>query len=210
MKKKIAFYCSGNASRVFKFYNEHSIVDYPMSFVFYDGENYDIENKLVETFGDIVFSFRNSENLIGVKLSQKVSSKILEKLTELKIDYLFCFGDKILKSPLLDNYENKIINFHPSILPSFPGLRAIDQALESSVQVLGNTAHFLDKGVDTGPIIMQSVISRTAYNEYEDVLQLQIPMIQTIWNLLNEDKISIKDNKVLIKVEKNQKTFYSI
>lgn len=210
MKKKIAFYCSGNASRIFKFYNEHSIVDYPMSFVFYDGENYAIEHKLVETFGDKVFSFRNNENLTGVKLSQKISSKISEKLTELKIDYLFCFGDKILKSPLLDHYKNRVINFHPSILPSFPGLKAIDQALESSVQVLGNTAHFIDKGVDTGPIIMQSVISRNIYNEYEDVLQLQIPMMQTIWNLLNEDKISIENNKVFIKAEKNQNAFYSI
>lgn len=210
MKKKIAFYCSGKASRIFKYYNEHAILDYPLCFIFYDGENYDIEYDLIETFGDKIFVFKNIENLKGEKLSQKITFDILEKLMEFKIDYLFCFGDKILKSPLLDIYENKIINFHPSILPAFPGIRAIDQALETSVQLLGNTAHFVNKGIDTGPIIMQSVISRTAYNDYEDVLQLQIPMLQTIWNLLENDMILIKDNKVLIKVVENKKPFYSI
>ena len=76
---------------------------------------------------------------------------------------------------LLEAYRNKIINFHPSLLPSYPGLNAIDKAIEGNSLLLGNTAHFIDEKVDTGPIIMQSILPISLFNHYEDVLSLQIP-----------------------------------
>jgi phosphoribosylglycinamide formyltransferase-1 len=131
-------------------------------------------------------------------------------MLEFKIDFLFCFGDRILKGRILEVYKNKIINFHPSLLPAFSGLNAIDKALNSSVQILGNTAHFIDEGIDTGPIIMQSVIPRNSYTCYEDVLSLQIPMLLRIWELIDSNKITVIDNLVVVKSLINKDPFFSL
>jgi phosphoribosylglycinamide formyltransferase-1 len=77
-------------------------------------------------------------------------------------------------------------------------LNAIDQALKSSVKLLGNTAHFIDEGIDTGPIIMQTVIARDAFRHYDDVLDLQTDMLKTIWELLDQNLIDIENNSVRI------------
>lgn len=201
MIKKYAFYCSGNASRIVKFYEKYDILKYSPEFILYDGQKVEIYNKLDKLLPAKVYSKSGD---------MKISAYLLQLLVDNKVDYLFCFGDKILKGEILEVYNNKIINFHPSLLPSFPGLNAIDQALRSSVQILGNTAHFIDKGVDTGLIIMQSVISRTAYTTYEDVLILQIDMLLKIWELLENDQIEIGDNRILIKEHINVNKFYSI
>jgi len=65
---------------------------------------------------------------------------------------------RIVKGPLLDEYEMRMINIHPALLPSFKGLHGQAQALEYGVRYSGCTVHFVDKGVDTGPIILQSVV----------------------------------------------------
>ena len=62
---------------------------------------------------------------------------------------------RILKGPMLSAYRGRIMNIHPSLLPSFPGLHAQRQALEYGVKVSGCTVHYVDEGVDTGPIIVQ-------------------------------------------------------
>lgn len=206
--KKFAFYCSGKASRVLKFYYRNSYLDYPAVFILYDGDDTEVEEDLKKNIPGI--------NIINYKTFNHLDKKIvfseylLNLLIEFKIDYLFCFGNKILKGELLNLYHNKIINFHPSLLPSFPGLMSIDKALESNVQLLGNTAHFIDKGIDTGPIIMQSVISRQIYNTYEDVLFLQLIMLEKIWHLLNLEKIYVENDKVIIESEKVNSFYLSI
>jgi phosphoribosylglycinamide formyltransferase 1 len=206
MKKKFAYYCSGGASRILKFYTQNSSDKYPASFIYYDGNNKLVEEKLKDLFLDRIYT-----PISEIYFEKKtISEKLLYLLDIKKVDYLFCFGDKILRAPLIDIFKHRIINFHPSLLPAFPGLKSIDQALSTSVQLLGNTAHFIDKGVDSGKIIMQSVISRAAYKDYEDVLGLQIYMLKTIWDLLEADKISVVNEKVLIDCEGNNKPFFSL
>ena len=65
---------------------------------------------------------------------------------------------QLLSAALIARFENRIVNVHPALLPSFPGLDAIGQALEHGVRVTGVTVHFVDEDVDTGPIILQSPI----------------------------------------------------
>jgi phosphoribosylglycinamide formyltransferase-1 len=65
---------------------------------------------------------------------------------------------RIVKGRLLDEYDGSMINIHPALLPSFKGLHGQAQALEYGVRYSGCTVHFVDKGVDTGPIILQSVV----------------------------------------------------
>ena len=65
---------------------------------------------------------------------------------------------RILKGPLLEEYDGRIMNIHPSLLPSFKGLHAVRQALEYGVKVVGCTVHFVDRTVDGGAIIVQAAV----------------------------------------------------
>jgi len=63
-----------------------------------------------------------------------------------------------VRGPLLEHYPRAILNVHPSLLPSFPGLNGPRQALKHGVRVSGCTVHFVDAGIDTGPIILQATV----------------------------------------------------
>ena len=83
-------------------------------------------------------------------------NEIVDILLENKIDYIFLAGwMPIVGSTLLKTYSKKIINIHPSLLPSFKGLNAIDQALDYGVKITGITTHYVDKSIDGGDIILQ-------------------------------------------------------
>jgi len=72
------------------------------------------------------------------------------------VDLIVLAGYMELLSPeFVHRFPNRIVNVHPDLLPSFPGLDAVGQALEHGVQVTGVTVHFVDEGVDSGPIILQ-------------------------------------------------------
>ena len=197
MKKKYSIYCSGGASRLFKFYEVDGYLSkYPLNAIVYDGGRPDVEDKIKKLFPDTPCEFINYDKFMKPSVqSAFLSDQLLSVNDSNHIDYTFCFGDKLLKGQLLNVYNNRIINFHPSVLPSFPGLNAIDQALKSSVQILGNTAHFVTKEIDSGPIILQSVIPRFMFENYESVLGLQIDMLQIIWDLLDEEKIQVVNNE---------------
>jgi phosphoribosylglycinamide formyltransferase-1 len=66
---------------------------------------------------------------------------------------------RVLGGPVIEAFENRIINSHPALLPSFPGAHAVRDSVESGVKVTGCTIHIVDEGVDTGPIIAQSPVS---------------------------------------------------
>ena len=65
---------------------------------------------------------------------------------------------RVVKTPLLTAFAGKMLNVHPSLLPSFPGLHAWEQALQVGVRVTGCTVHFVNEGVDAGPIILQQAV----------------------------------------------------
>jgi phosphoribosylglycinamide formyltransferase 1 len=65
---------------------------------------------------------------------------------------------RLVKRPLLDIFPNKILNIHPSLLPAFPGLESWKQALDAGASEAGCTVHFVDEGMDTGPIILQEAV----------------------------------------------------
>jgi phosphoribosylglycinamide formyltransferase-1 len=62
---------------------------------------------------------------------------------------------EVLGGAFIRRFEGRIVNVHPSLLPAFPGLRAIEQALDHGVRVTGVTVHFVDEGIDSGPVILQ-------------------------------------------------------
>jgi len=80
-------------------------------------------------------------------------------LAERAVDLVVLAGFmEILSAEFVDRFRWRIVNVHPALLPAFPGTRAIEQALEYGVKVTGVTVHFVDEGVDTGPIILQEAV----------------------------------------------------
>jgi phosphoribosylglycinamide formyltransferase 1 len=81
-------------------------------------------------------------------------------LAERQVDLIVLAGYMELLSPgFVRRFPNRIVNVHPALLPSFPGLDAIGQALEHGVRVTGVTVHFVDEGVDSGPIVLQRPVA---------------------------------------------------
>lgn len=85
--------------------------------------------------------------------------EMLRRLETYRVDLVALAGFMRILSPLFVRaYKNRIMNLHPALLPSFPGIHSARQALEYGVKFTGCTVHFVDEGVDTGPIILQSVV----------------------------------------------------
>lgn len=84
---------------------------------------------------------------------------IADWLTGHGVELVVLAGYMQLLSPeFLERFRGRVINIHPALLPAFPGLRAVEQALEYGVKVFGVTVHFVDDGVDTGPVILQRAV----------------------------------------------------
>ena len=93
------------------------------------------------------------------KTREEYEKHIIEVLDPYKLNLIVLAGFmRILSAVFVRAYKNKIVNIHPALLPSFPGINAGRQALEYGVKYTGVTVHFVDEGVDTGPIILQSVV----------------------------------------------------
>lgn len=93
------------------------------------------------------------------KTREEYEKHIIKVLGPYKLNLIVLAGFmRILSTVFVRAYKNKIVNIHPALLPSFPGINAGRQALEYGVKYTGVTVHFVDEGVDTGPIILQSVV----------------------------------------------------
>ena len=182
-----AIYCSGNAARIIKFYEKYKVADFPLKVIVYDGDNPLIEEKLKNIFGKKLINFKHNISLTKKQQSDSFSLFLLNQFKSKGIDFVFCFGSKILKKKLINHFKNKIINFHPSLLPKYPGFNAIDQAIQNNETELGNTAHFIDEGIDIGQIILQSRINANEFVNYDTVLDLQIGMLRILWNTIEND-----------------------
>ena len=91
-------------------------------------------------------------------------------LREAGVDLVVLAGYMALLTPaFLSSFPERVINVHPALLPAFPGLRAIDQALDYGVKVFGVTVHFVDEGVDSGPIILQRGLDLPDVRAVEEV-----------------------------------------
>lgn len=93
------------------------------------------------------------------KLDEEAERAYIDALKAAEVDLVVLAGFmRILKGEFLRVFEQRVINIHPSLLPAFPGLAAWKQALDYGVKVAGCTVHYVDQGVDTGPIIAQTAV----------------------------------------------------
>lgn len=93
------------------------------------------------------------------KLEPEVEQRFVQALQEADVELVALAGYmRVVKALLLDAFPGRIMNVHPSLLPAFPGLHAWEQALNHGIKVTGCTVHFVDEGVDAGPIILQEPV----------------------------------------------------
>jgi phosphoribosylglycinamide formyltransferase-1 len=93
------------------------------------------------------------------KLDDEAELAFIKELQDARVDLVVLAGFmRVLKGPFLRAFEGRIVNIHPSLLPSFPGLQGWKQALDYGVKVTGCTVHFVDAGVDSGAIIGQQTV----------------------------------------------------
>ena len=130
--------------------------------------------------------------------------EIVKALQAHKVELVCLAGYmRIVGQVLLEHFPMKMINIHPSLLPSFPGLHAQKQALDHGVLITGCTVHYVDSGCDTGPIIIQSavpIMEKDDENKLAERILAQEHLIypQAI-KLIAEGKLKLEGRKVRIK-----------
>ena len=106
------------------------------------------------------------------KLDEEAEQAFVNALQVAQVDLVVLAGFmRVLKGDFLRAFEGRIVNLHPSLLPSFPGLEAWKQALDHGVKVTGCTVHFVDAGVDSGPIIGQQTVPVLDHDTPESLLE---------------------------------------
>ncbi|MBU1152739.1 phosphoribosylglycinamide formyltransferase [bacterium] len=129
--------------------------------------------------------------------------KIIDYLKKREVSLVVLAGYRqLVSSTLLSAYPDKIINIHPSLLPSFPGLDSQKQALEYGVKITGATVHFVDKGCDTGPIILQSPVKvledDTSESLSERILREEHQILPQAISLFAQGKLNLQRRRVTI------------
>lgn len=154
MKRKAAVFASGTGSN-FSAIMEAGSLGCDIVLLFSDNPSAKVLQK-AEGFSVSSQAF-SPKSFVNKEAYEK---EILRLLQEHDIEWIFLAGYmRLIGSVLLEKYEGRIVNIHPSYLPQFPGKDAIDQAIEAGANETGVTIHYVDAGMDTGPIIRQEKIA---------------------------------------------------
>ena len=109
---------------------------------------------------------------------------------------------RIISPEFVRKYKMRILNIHPALLPSFPGLHAQKQALDAGVKVTGCTVHFVDEGVDSGPVILQKAVPVMDGDDEETlsarILEQEHKLYPEAVKLFCEGRIKVQGRRVLI------------
>lgn len=144
------------------------------------------------------------------KTREAFHQALLQKVDELQADLIVLAGFLVvIPKEMIQRYRNRIINIHPSLIPSFCGtgfygLKVHEAALKKGVKLAGATVHFVDEGTDTGSIILQKAVA-VEKGDTPEILQRRV-MEQAEWKILPQaidlianDKLELTDGKVWIK-----------
>lgn len=140
---------------------------------------------------------------------EKFNDAIIEELEKYHVELVVLAGYlKILSKKFIEKFSNKIINVHPSLIPSFCGkgyygIKVHQAAIEYGVKISGATVHFVDEGADTGPIIIQEAVrvssQDTAETLQQKILKIEHEILPLAIKYYCEGKIEIEGRKVIIK-----------
>jgi phosphoribosylglycinamide formyltransferase-1 len=132
---------------------------------------------------------------------------IAKELKSRKVDLVILAGFmRVVKRPLIEAFPMKIMNIHPALLPSFPGLHGQQQAVDYGVKISGCTVHFVDEGVDTGPVIIQVAVPVNDHDTEDSlsdrILKYEHKIFPYAIKLFAEGRIRVDGRTV--KVEKKE------
>jgi len=137
--------------------------------------------------------------------SKEYDKALVLKLKEFSIDLICLAGYmRILGEEVIQTFKEKIINMHPSLLPAFPGLNAQKQAIKYGVKFSGCTVHFVDSGVDNGPIILQTAVP--VYDNDDEkslskrILEQEHYLYPKAIKMIKENRIKINGRTVTSKI----------
>ena len=171
---------------------EISIVvsDNPDAYALKRGKQYNIDTQYID-----FKEFKSREDY---------DKKVVECLKEKEVELVVLAGYmRILTPHFIKTYKNKIMNIHPALLPSFPGLHAQRQAIGYGVKVSGCTVHFVDEGMDSGPIILQQAVEVKDDDSEESlaerILREEHQIFPQAIQLFSQGRLIIKGRKVFIK-----------
>ena len=148
---------------------------------------------------------------------EQFNQEFLKTLDSYQVDLVVLAGFLVVIPPaMIQKYENRIINIHPSLIPSFCGtgyygLKVHEGALARGVKVTGATVHFVDEGTDTGPIILQKAVE-VQNGDTPEILQRRV-MEQAEWeilpraiHLIANGKVTVKDKKAVVEEQIQEET----
>jgi phosphoribosylglycinamide formyltransferase-1 len=126
---------------------------------------------------------------------ERRDEELAEWLAERGVEVVVLAGYmQLLTTPFLERFPGRILNVHPSLLPAFPGVHAVEDALAHGVKVTGATVHFVDEGVDTGPIVLQEAVEvmegDTAETLHARIQEVEHRLLPTAVRLFLEGKLS--------------------
>ena len=138
------------------------------------------------------------------RLTAVAEAEIVDFLRAQRVDLVCLAGFmRLLGTPLLEAFPGAILNIHPSLLPSFPGLEAQAQALEYGVKLAGCSVHFVDAGVDTGPIVAQAAVpvheDDTAETLAARILEQEHLLYPYAVRLWAEGRLQVRERRVVIR-----------
>lgn len=136
------------------------------------------------------------------KLDEEAEQAFVKRLMEAQVDLIVLAGFmRILKGEFLRAFTNRVVNIHPSLLPAFPGLEAWKQALDYGVRVTGCTVHFVDQGIDSGPILAQETVpvlaDDTPATLHERIQQAERRLYPQVVRALAEGRIAVKGRQAV-------------
>lgn len=136
-------------------------------------------------------------------LSPESEDAYVRRLREASVDLVCLAGFmRIIRHPLLAAFPQRILNIHPSLLPSFPGLEAQRQALDHGVKIAGATVHLVDEGTDTGPIVAQAAVPVAEGDTGETlaarILDVEHQLYPRAVTLFAEDRIRVEGRRVRV------------
>lgn len=201
MPKKLAVFASGRGSNAQALYEamEAGQINASISIVVSDHSNAAVLERAAKWGVPTAVISRKNYNS-----KEEFEEAMLDAIAPYKVDGVVLAGYMRLLGPtFIEPYENRILNIHPALLPSFPGLHAQGQAVEAGVKVSGCTVHFVDTGMDSGPIIMQNTVPVYAEDTEETLAERLLPVEHKTYKealaLFCEDRLEIKNHTVYIK-----------
>ena len=138
------------------------------------------------------------------KTKQEYEREIINILKKHKVELVCLAGYmRLLGEEIINEFKNRIMNIHPSLLPSFKGLDAQKQAIEYGVKISGCTVHFVDNGLDSGPIIIQKAVEVKDNDDEESlsnrILKEEHKIYSKAIKLFFDNKLEIRGRRVVIK-----------